>query len=149
QRVDEHRQCARHSDDRFVRADQREVASAAGADECGHRARKRLRAVRVERPRRLYPWPMPLHGRHRCRDRRGSRAGDDAGTGAHRREPGVRMRALTVPVSYGEAADKITILTIKTEQMRDPAKIENVRKELALLTSAFFAMVSRTPQFDA
>lgn len=59
------------------------------------------------------------------------------------------MRALTVPVSYGEAADKITILTIKGEWMRDPAQIGNVRKELSLLSDAFFGTIARTPAFDA
>jgi hypothetical protein len=59
------------------------------------------------------------------------------------------MRALTVAVSYGEAADKITILTIKSEWMRDRAQLDNVRRELALLSDAFFAAISRTPQFDA
>lgn len=59
------------------------------------------------------------------------------------------MRALTVPISYGEAADKITILTIKNEWMRDKVQLENVRKELAMLSETFFAMVSRTPEFDA
>jgi hypothetical protein len=59
------------------------------------------------------------------------------------------MRALTVPLSYGEAADKITILTIKSEWLRDPAQLENVRKELALLSDAFFASISRAPAFDA
>ena len=58
------------------------------------------------------------------------------------------MRALTVPVSYGEAADKITILTIKNEWMRDPAQLENVRNELAVLSESFFAVVSRTTEFD-
>ncbi len=59
------------------------------------------------------------------------------------------MRALTVPVSYGEAADKITILTIKSEWMRDPAQRANVAKELALLSEAFFSTITRTPEFDA
>jgi hypothetical protein len=59
------------------------------------------------------------------------------------------MRAVTVPVSFGEAADKITILTIKSEWMRDTAQRENVAKELALLSQAFFATVSRTPEFDS
>ena len=58
------------------------------------------------------------------------------------------MRALTVPVSYGEAADKITILTIKSEWMRDATQLENVRKELALLRDAFFSAISRTPALD-
>ncbi|MEI9932817.1 MAG: DUF6165 family protein [Rhizomicrobium sp.] len=58
------------------------------------------------------------------------------------------MRALTVPVSYGEAADKITILAIKNEWMHNPAQLENVRKELALLTQEFFARVQRTSEFN-
>jgi hypothetical protein len=59
------------------------------------------------------------------------------------------MRALTVPISYGEAADKITILTIKSEWMRDAAQRSNVSKELALLSGAFFGAIERTPEFDA
>jgi hypothetical protein len=59
------------------------------------------------------------------------------------------MRALTVPVSFGEAADKITILSIKSERMRDPAQLENVRRELALLQANFFATVERNAAFDA
>jgi hypothetical protein len=57
------------------------------------------------------------------------------------------MRAVSVPVSYGEAADKISILTIKSERLADPAQLANVRKELALLTAAFD--VPRTPALDA
>jgi hypothetical protein len=41
---------------------------------------------------------------------------------------------IEVPVSWGELVDKITILQIKSDRMRDPAKLANVRKELALLT---------------
>jgi len=59
------------------------------------------------------------------------------------------MRAVTVPVSFGEAADKITILTIKREWLRDTIQRGNVEKELALLSEAFFALVPRTPEFDA
>ncbi|HVU21358.1 MAG TPA: DUF6165 family protein, partial [Rhizomicrobium sp.] len=58
------------------------------------------------------------------------------------------MRALTVPVSYGEAADKITILTIKSEWMRDATQRDNVAKELKLLSDAFFGAIERTPAFD-
>lgn len=58
------------------------------------------------------------------------------------------MRALNVPMSFGEVADKITILTIKSEWMRDKTQLENVRKEFALLSEAFFATVARTPEFD-
>lgn len=41
---------------------------------------------------------------------------------------------IEVPVSWGELVDKITILQIKSDRMRDEAKLANVRKELTLLT---------------
>jgi len=41
---------------------------------------------------------------------------------------------IEVPVSWGELVDKITILQIKSDRMKDEAKLQNVRKELALLT---------------
>ena len=44
------------------------------------------------------------------------------------------MTELKVPVSVGELIDKITILEIKAERISDPAKLDNVRAELALLT---------------
>ncbi|MDQ2101917.1 DUF6165 family protein [Azospirillum isscasi] len=37
---------------------------------------------------------------------------------------------LRVPVSWGELIDKITILEIKAERIRDPAKLANIRREL-------------------
>lgn len=40
----------------------------------------------------------------------------------------------TVPVSVGELIDKITILTIKSERINDPGKLENVNRELGALT---------------
>ena len=40
---------------------------------------------------------------------------------------------LTVPVSVGELIDKITILEIKSEQIDNPEKLENVNRELDLL----------------
>jgi len=43
------------------------------------------------------------------------------------------MDALLVPVSPGELLDKITILRIKSERVRDAAKLANIRRELALL----------------
>ena len=58
------------------------------------------------------------------------------------------MRAVLIPVSYGEAADKITILTIKNERIRDEAKLDHVRTELALISDAFFANVKLADGFD-
>lgn len=57
------------------------------------------------------------------------------------------MRSLAIPSSLGDVADRITILTIKSERMRDPAKLANVRKELAQISEVFFAAVVCTPEF--
>jgi len=43
------------------------------------------------------------------------------------------MKQIHVPVSPGEVLDKITILEIKSERMKDPQKVANVKIELALL----------------
>ncbi len=40
---------------------------------------------------------------------------------------------IRVPVSPGELLDKVTILRIKSGRMTDPAKLKNVRVELAAL----------------
>lgn len=40
-----------------------------------------------------------------------------------------------IPVSIGEVIDKITILEIKAQQLADPAKLQNVRTELGLLSA--------------
>jgi len=43
------------------------------------------------------------------------------------------MENILVPVSPGEVLDKITILEIKSERIRDEEKLVNVRRELKLL----------------
>jgi hypothetical protein len=43
------------------------------------------------------------------------------------------MDTLLIPVSPGELLDKITILRIKSERVSDTAKLDNIRRELALL----------------
>lgn len=40
---------------------------------------------------------------------------------------------MTVPVSFGEVLDKITILEIKSERITDPEKLVNIRRELEAL----------------
>lgn len=40
---------------------------------------------------------------------------------------------IMAPISVGELIDKITILTIKASRIEDPAKLENVTKELIQL----------------
>ena len=44
---------------------------------------------------------------------------------------------LLVPISVGELIDKITILKIKMEMIKDADKLLNVSKELTLLTRVF------------
>ncbi|MEM1088983.1 MAG: DUF6165 family protein [Pseudomonadota bacterium] len=47
------------------------------------------------------------------------------------------MSEVSIPVSYGELLDKITILEIKAERIKDAAKLENVRHELELLSKVW------------
>jgi hypothetical protein len=47
------------------------------------------------------------------------------------------MSQISVPVSIGELIDKITILEIKSERIRDAAKVANVRAELDLLVATW------------
>ncbi|HEY7377252.1 MAG TPA: DUF6165 family protein [Steroidobacteraceae bacterium] len=47
------------------------------------------------------------------------------------------MSTILVPISPGELLDKITILRIKLQRMRDAAKLANVRHELALLDATW------------
>ncbi len=55
------------------------------------------------------------------------------------------MSLIQIPVSHGELIDKITILTIKSERIRDGNKASNVRSELALLEAVWVdAAVAQT-----
>lgn len=45
------------------------------------------------------------------------------------------MTEILVATAPGELIDKITILRLKSERIADPAKLENVRHELAVLTA--------------
>ena len=49
------------------------------------------------------------------------------------------MSEITVPVSFGELLDKISILQIKSERMSDEAKLANVRRELSALERTWMA----------
>ena len=44
------------------------------------------------------------------------------------------------PISIGELVDKITILTIKKEKLKDEDKLKNVDQELAQLTNILHAL---------
>ncbi len=55
------------------------------------------------------------------------------------------MSLISTPVSFGELIDKITILEIKSEQIRDAAKLANVRAELDMLNATWAQnLASRT-----
>lgn len=52
---------------------------------------------------------------------------------------------ILIPATAGEVFDKITILEIKSERIADPAKLGNVRAELAALQTARATHVTETP----
>lgn len=47
------------------------------------------------------------------------------------------MSLIQTPVSYGELIDKMTILQIKLQEIKDDAKLANVRNELELLDATW------------
>jgi hypothetical protein len=59
------------------------------------------------------------------------------------------MSDITVPVSPGELLDKITILRIKSNRMRDPGKLANVRVELTLLEETWGASAYASADISA
>ncbi len=58
------------------------------------------------------------------------------------------MTDIHVPISPGELIDKITILEIKSVRITDPAKVTNVRHELALLQETWRASPYSTADID-
>jgi hypothetical protein len=53
---------------------------------------------------------------------------------------------LTIEVSPGEAADKLTILTIKQDRIRDAEKLAHIGREAALLDAALAPLRARFPE---
>ena len=53
-----------------------------------------------------------------------------------------------VPISVGELIDKITILEIKLRHIEDPAKRENVSRELTALQAVRDRTVTALPEID-
>jgi len=58
------------------------------------------------------------------------------------------MSEVSVPVSFGELIDKISILTIKSERINDTAKLANVRTELEALQQAWAAHPASRIEID-
>jgi hypothetical protein len=49
----------------------------------------------------------------------------------------IAMSRILVPIPVGELVDKLTILEIKSERIAEPAKLVNIRRELALLNQTW------------
>ena len=56
--------------------------------------------------------------------------------------------SVKIDISPGELIDKITILEIKSERIGDPAKLANVRRELAVLAAAQDEALARSVDLD-
>jgi hypothetical protein len=56
---------------------------------------------------------------------------------------------ILAPVSAGELLDKITILRVKQTRITDPAKLGNVRYELAQLEAIAARHIAASPELDA
>lgn len=52
---------------------------------------------------------------------------------------------LSIEVSPGEAADKLTILRIKQDRIRDPAKLAHIGREAEMLDAALAPLRQRFP----
>lgn len=57
----------------------------------------------------------------------------------------ITCKQVRAKISYGELVDKITILTIKSERITDPAKRINVIKELKSLQKLFNEYIGERP----
>jgi hypothetical protein len=45
--------------------------------------------------------------------------------------------SVKIDISFGELVDKITILEIKSERITEPSKLQNIQRELTILTEAW------------
>lgn len=52
------------------------------------------------------------------------------------------------PISFGEAADRLTILQLKRERIRDSSKLASIEAELALVEPLLFEHLQRTADFE-
>ena len=50
---------------------------------------------------------------------------------------------MKIEVSNGEITDKLTIIEIKTQRIKDPAKLENLDREYQILNSAVAAIIDK------
>jgi hypothetical protein len=59
------------------------------------------------------------------------------------------LRGVMVEIAPGELLDKITILQIKMQRIKDPAKLANVQRELERLNENYNAAIPRSDKLDA
>ena len=58
------------------------------------------------------------------------------------------MGRVSIPISYGELIDKITILEIKSQKITDAEKVKNVRHELDELLRVWTPLEESSVAFD-
>ncbi len=58
------------------------------------------------------------------------------------------MSRITVPVSFGELIDKLTILEIKSERIEDTRKLRNIHHELKELGATWSAAADELPDIS-
>lgn len=76
-------------------------------------------------------------GSARRRDGMADRAAGSRGPAGQTLGPASSEEPVLVPVAVGELADKLTILEIKAERIRDVQKLRNVRSELKQLRAVW------------
>lgn len=59
-----------------------------------------------------------------------------------------KVQPVQVEIAPGELIDKITILQIKSERIREPAKLDNVRRELNVLIRVREAAIPASPELS-
>jgi hypothetical protein len=69
--------------------------------------------------------------------------GDSKGRGRGMSSRDIPPQDMLVPISVGELMDKITILEIKSERLKNPSQLENVTHELAALRAVRLGDVDR------
>jgi len=68
---------------------------------------------------------------------------DGKGRGRHMSSRNFPPQDILVPISVGELMDKITILEIKSERLKNPSQLDNVTQELAALRAVRLGDVDR------
>jgi hypothetical protein len=58
------------------------------------------------------------------------------------------LKSILVEISPGEMIDKITILLIKSERIKDEMQLANVRHELSVLSEEMDKNIPRSPDLD-